>query len=66
MTEDERAGRFITVKEMQDLLSIGKSKAYSLLAEEPSIESRRIGRCVRVNVLSIYRFLDEHPYRTYD
>lgn len=53
----------ITVEEMQKMLCIGKSKAYALLAEEPSIEAVRIGRCVRVRRKSVDRFLEENPYR---
>ncbi len=55
---------FITVEEMQRILRIGRSKAYSLLAEEPIIEAVRIGRCVRVRRDSVYRYLEEHPYRS--
>ena len=52
---------WITVKEMQRMLSIGKTKAYAILREE-DIDAASIGTAIRVNRASLDRWLTEQRY----
>ncbi len=49
--------QWITVDEMKNRLSISKNKAYQL-ADSGSLETVKIGRCVRINEESLNRWLD--------
>ena len=49
--------RWITVDEMRDRLSISRNKAYQL-ANSGSLETVKIGRCVRINEKSLIHWLE--------
>ena len=55
-------GEWITVKEMQEKLSLGRSKAYELLSLEESIETVQLGTALRVNRASLERWLQQQRY----
>jgi excisionase family DNA binding protein len=52
---------WISVRQMQQLLSIGATKTRELLAWE-DIEAVQIGRAIRVNRASLERWLREQRY----
>jgi excisionase family DNA binding protein len=52
---------WLSLREMQQILGIGKTKAYELVATG-DIPSVRIGRSIRVSVLELSRWLDEQRY----
>ena len=52
---------WLTLREMQETLGIGKTKAYELVATG-DIPSVRIGRSIRVSVLELERWLDDQRY----
>jgi len=55
-------GEWITVKEMQQLLSLSESKTREILVQEEGIETVQIGRAIRVNRASLERWLKEQRY----
>ena len=54
--------QWITVKEMQQMLSLGRSKTYEILAREEGIETVQLGTAIRVNRASLERWLKEQRY----
>src|SRR5215211_2994497 len=52
---------WINMKELQDLLGIGHTKAYSLIASG-EIPSVRIGRIIRINRRDLDRWLERQTY----
>ena len=63
MEESTTRDEWITVKEMQRMLSLGRSKAYDLLIQErDEIETVSIGRTLRVNRASLERWLQNQRY----
>lgn len=53
---------WITVKEMQIMLSLGRSKAYEVLAQEEEIETVKLGRTIRVHKASLLRWVRKQRY----
>ena len=53
---------WITVRDMQRMLSLGRSKSYEILACEPEIETVRLGSAIRVNKASLERWVRRHRY----
>ncbi|MGF1472110.1 MAG: helix-turn-helix domain-containing protein [Rubrobacteraceae bacterium] len=54
----QEAREFLSLKEVQELLGIGSTKAYELVAKG-KIPSIRIGRAIRINRRELDRWLDE-------
>jgi excisionase family DNA binding protein len=54
-------GEWLTLKQMQEILSLGKTKCWELVATG-QIEAVRIGRSVRVNRKSLEQFLASNTY----
>ncbi len=52
---------WLTLREMQNLLKIGRTKSWELVANG-EIEAIRIGRAVRVSRRGIEQFLKRNPY----
>jgi excisionase family DNA binding protein len=66
--EGQEAGReessmreWLTLREMQETLGIGKTKAYELVATG-DIPSVRIGRSIRISRKELERWLQEQRY----
>jgi len=59
MTQDSE---WITVKEMQRMLSIGRSTAYAICAQEEELEMAQIRTAIRVNKKSLERWLQTQRY----
>jgi hypothetical protein len=59
MTQDSE---WITVKEMQRMLSIGRSTAYAICAQEEELEIAQIRTAIRVNKKSLERWLQTQRY----
>jgi excisionase family DNA binding protein len=57
-----RDSEWITVKEMQQILSIGRSTAYAICAEEEELEIAQIRTSIRVNRKSLERWLQGQSY----
>lgn len=49
----------VTVKQLQQMLNIGRSKVYSLL-QSKEIKAKRIGRDYRIAKKSIIEFLEKN------
>lgn len=62
MTHTAQNSEWITVKEMRQMLSLGRSKAYEILVSEREIETIQIGRAIRVNKASLEGWLDGQRY----
>lgn len=56
---------WITVRQMQHMLSLGRTKAYELLSQEEGIETVKIGTAIRVNRASLERWLKEQSHPTW-
>ncbi len=59
MTQDSE---WITVKEMQRMLSMGRSTAYAICAQEEGLEIAQIHTAIRVNKKSLERWLQTQSY----
>ncbi len=53
--------RWITVNELRNTLSISRTKAYEI-ATSGCVETVKIGRCLRINVQSLDRWLESQRY----
>jgi len=53
---------WITVKEMQRMLSLGRSKAYEICAQEKEIEITQIGTAIRINKASLESWIRKQRY----
>lgn len=63
MTRQTATGsEWITVKEMQRMFSLGRSKAYEILAQEDEIETIQLGRALRINKASLERWVRNQRY----
>jgi excisionase family DNA binding protein len=62
MAQETLDSEWITVKEMQHLLSLGRSKTYEVLAQEEEIEVAQIGTAIRINKASLQRWIRKHRY----
>jgi excisionase family DNA binding protein len=58
------ADTWITVKELQDILGIGHTKAYELVTTPGGIPSIRIGKSIRVNMRELTTWLEQRKYRS--
>jgi hypothetical protein len=57
-----RDSEWITVREMQRILSIGRSKAYEICAQEEEIETVQLNTAIRINKASLDRWLRQQRY----
>ena len=55
-------GGWITPKDMQQMLSLGRSKTYEILAMEEGIETVQIGTAIRINKVSLEHWLMTQRY----
>lgn len=62
MEDGKPDGEWISVKEMQRLLCIGRTKSYEILAREQEIEAVAIGTAVRVNRARLDRWVRKQRY----
>lgn len=53
---------WITVKDMQRILCLSRSKAYEILSQEEEIETVQLGRAVRINRASLERWVRRQRY----
>ncbi len=54
---------WLSIQQLQDLLGIGHTKAYSLVASG-EIPSVKIGRIIRINQRDLGKWLDQQKSRT--
>lgn len=52
---------WISIAEMQEMLGIGRTKAYSLISRR-ELSATRIGRAVRVHRRDVERYLESNKY----
>lgn len=57
------AQEWLSIRQLQDLLGIGHTKAYSLVASG-EIPSVKIGRIIRINQRDLSDWLNQQKYRT--
>jgi excisionase family DNA binding protein len=62
MAQETLDSEWITVKQMQHLLSLGRSKAYEILSQEEEIEVAQIGTAIRINKASLQSWIRKHRY----
>ena len=62
MAQSTPNGDWITVKDMQRMLSLGRSKTYEILAQEEGIETVQIGTAIRINKGSLQHWLMAQRY----
>ena len=55
MEQATSSSEWITVKEVQRVLSLGRTKTYELLSREEGIETVQLGSAIRVNRVSLER-----------
>ena len=53
---------WLTMKQVQQLLSLSRGKAYELVATEDEIETVQLGRTLRVNKASLDRWVRKQRY----
>jgi excisionase family DNA binding protein len=53
---------WLTLREVQQFLQIGHTKAYELITTQGGIPSVRIGRAIRVNKNELARWLRQQEY----
>jgi excisionase family DNA binding protein len=57
------ADTWITVKDLQDILGIGHTKAYELVTTPGGIPSVRIGRSIRISQRELTHWLEQQRYQ---
>jgi excisionase family DNA binding protein len=62
MAQETLDSEWITVNQMQHLLSLGRSKTYEILSQEVEIEVAQIGTAIRINKASIQHWIRKHRY----
>jgi excisionase family DNA binding protein len=55
---------WITVKDLQEILKIGHTKAYELLTTPGGIPSVRIGKAIRISRRELADWLEQRKYPT--
>jgi excisionase family DNA binding protein len=58
------AQQWLSIRQLQDLLGIGHTKAYELVTTPDGIPNVRIGRVIRVNRRDLYDWLEQRKHRT--
>lgn len=53
---------YITVKDLMEILSISKTKAYEI-ATSGDLVTIRIGMCLRISVASLAKWIEHHVER---
>ena len=53
---------WLTMKQVQELLSLSRGKAYGIVATEEEIETVQLGRTLRVNKASLDRWVRKQRY----
>jgi excisionase family DNA binding protein len=59
--EDRTTREWISVAEVQEILGIGRTKAYELVATG-EIKAARVGRAVRVNRAAVDAYIERNQY----
>ena len=54
---------WLTLREMQEMLGIGSTKAYELLTRPGGIPNVRIGRAIRINRRELTDWLERQKYQ---
>jgi excisionase family DNA binding protein len=54
---------WLTLREVQEMLGIGHTKAYELVTTPGGIPNVRIGRAIRINRRELTDWLDQQKYR---
>ena len=54
---------WLTLREMQEMLGIGHTKAYELVARPGGIPNVRIGRSIRINRRELTDWLERQKYQ---
>lgn len=54
---------WLTLREMQQMLGIGHTKAYELVTTPGGIPSVRIGRAIRINRRDLTDWLEQQKYQ---
>lgn len=62
MQVDQRQ-EWLTMKEMQQILQIGSTKAYELCTTPGGIPNVRIGRNIRINKQELLDWLEKQKYQ---
>jgi excisionase family DNA binding protein len=60
--ETGTAREWLTLQEVQDILGIGSTKAYELVATPGGIPNVRIGRAIRINRRELIDWLEQQKY----
>jgi len=58
------ADTWITVKDLQEILGIGHTKAYELVTTHGGVPSVRIGKSIRISRQELTRWLEQRKYPT--
>ena len=61
--QQNAAQEWLSIRQLQDLLGIGHTKAYSLVASG-EIPSVKIGRIIRINQRDLSGWLNQQKYQT--
>jgi len=61
--QQSAAQEWLSIRQLQDLLGIGHTKAYSLVASG-EIPSVKIGRIIRINQRDLSDWLNQQKYQT--
>jgi excisionase family DNA binding protein len=54
---------WLTLREMQEMLGIGSTKAYELVTMPGGIPNVRIGRAIRINKRELTNWLEQQKYQ---
>ena len=60
----QAADTWITVKDLQELLDFGHTKAYELVTTPGGVPSIRIGRSIRISRRELTAWLEQQKYRS--
>jgi excisionase family DNA binding protein len=60
----QAADTWITVKDLQEILGIGHTKAYELVTTPGGVPSVRIGRSIRISRRELTTWLAQQKYRS--
>lgn len=64
MVETGTEREWLTLREVQEMLGIGHTKAYELVSTPGGIPNVRIGRVIRVNRRDLDDWLDQRKHQT--
>jgi len=64
MVETGTEREWLNLREVQEMLGIGHTKAYELVTTPDGIPNVRIGRVIRVNRRDLNEWLEQRKHRT--